>query len=212
MTQLAKHQETTQLDVEKARTYLAHCRDFDEVKKLRDKSEAIAIYHRSQKAADESVVHATNISHHASRRLGELVREMPKNDGGRPKKTGNQREPVSDPTLSDLGITKKESAKWQAMAAIPEKEFEATLAEAVEAKKPVTATALIRMAPKKEKPPRSAKQKPAPAFDSEESARKLRGLCDDHLYAVPLEANLEPFISTLRGLVSQLEKLQKGRR
>lgn len=152
---IRKYEEPKQLDVERAKNYLAHCRDFDEVKKLRDQGEAVAVYLRSQKAADESVVHATNISHHASRRLGELVAEMPKQSGGHAAKARSLKgtEVKVPPTLADHGITKKQSSRWQAMASIPEAQFESTLADAVEAKKPVSAAALIRLAQRKEKAP-----------------------------------------------------------
>lgn len=41
---------------------------------------------------------------------------------GRPNKTS------SDPTLSDLGISRDQSSKWQKLAEIPKEEFEAMLA------------------------------------------------------------------------------------
>jgi hypothetical protein len=39
----------------------------------------------------------------------------PKAKGGRPSKTGAEKEPVS--TLADLGVDKKQSAAWQKLAA-----------------------------------------------------------------------------------------------
>ena len=47
----------------------------------------------------------------AERRLGELLREMPKAKGGRPKKTGDNASPVSTDSLSDQGISKKQSER-----------------------------------------------------------------------------------------------------
>jgi len=45
--------------------------------------------------------------------LGRFLRESPKNEGGRPTKTGTSKGPVSveTPVLADLGLTKKESAE-----------------------------------------------------------------------------------------------------
>lgn len=36
--------------------------------------------------------------------------------------------PVSDRTLSDLGVSKKQSARFQQLADVPEEDFEAALA------------------------------------------------------------------------------------
>jgi len=47
------------------------------------------------------------------RRLGELQAAGPKSGGGNPNLTGNTMLPVV-PTLSDKGITKMESSRWQA--------------------------------------------------------------------------------------------------
>jgi hypothetical protein len=44
---------------------------------------------------------------------------------GRPRKNGDPARPFG--TLSDLGITKRQSADWQKLAQIPEDEFEAML-------------------------------------------------------------------------------------
>jgi hypothetical protein len=47
---------------------------------------------------------------------------MEKNGGGRPEKTGSAVRPVSAPTtrLSDLGISKTQSSRWQQLAAVPD--------------------------------------------------------------------------------------------
>jgi hypothetical protein len=60
-------------------------------------------------------------------------KEMPTAPGGQPyqaKPTGNNTEPVvsDEPrTLSDLGITKRQSSDWQKLAAFPREEFEQAL-------------------------------------------------------------------------------------
>ncbi|MCM8623266.1 MAG: hypothetical protein NFW16_16400 [Candidatus Accumulibacter sp.] len=45
------------------------------------------------------------------------------------------------PTLSDLGITKNDSSRWQKLAAIDEEKFEAAVATAKEAAGEVTTAA-----------------------------------------------------------------------
>lgn len=54
---------------------------------------------------------------------------MPKNEGGKPSVTSDSVSPVSIPTLSELGIHKKESERAQAIASIPEPIFEQIVAE-----------------------------------------------------------------------------------
>ena len=57
-------------------------------------------------------------------------KEMPTAPGGQPyqaRPTGNNTEPVESDeprTLSDLGITKRQSSDWQKLAAFPREEFE----------------------------------------------------------------------------------------
>ena len=61
----------------------------------------------------------------AERKMGEMLATASKASGGRPKKTGTLGLPVSDnPTLKDLGISKKESSRAQTLAKVPKEEFE----------------------------------------------------------------------------------------
>jgi nitrate reductase cytochrome c-type subunit len=72
------------------------------------------------------------------------------NEGGRPIKTGTAPEPVIDdrPTLAQVGISKKLSARSQAIAAIPANEFEETLDEHREKQQAVTAATMEKLTKK----------------------------------------------------------------
>lgn len=70
--------------------------------------------------------HAAEIKLRAERRAGELLAEMDKHEGGRPVKTADTVSAVTPPTLEQLGISDKQSSRWQGIAAIPEPLFEAT--------------------------------------------------------------------------------------
>lgn len=107
---------------EAARAALAECRTIDEVKDIRDKAEALRAYGRM--ANDIQLeIDAAEIRLRAERRLGLMLADTPLHKGGRPK-TGSDEEPVSAPTLADLGIDKKLSARSQRLGGIAEQAFD----------------------------------------------------------------------------------------
>jgi hypothetical protein len=65
---------------------------------------------------------AIEIRIRAERRCGELLAEMERAKRGRPAKMSRAT------TLSDFGISRDQSSRWQKLAAIPEHEFEASFA------------------------------------------------------------------------------------
>lgn len=109
-----------------ARAALAAAHRIDEVKDIRDKAEAMRAYARL--AGDTQMQRwMAEIKIRAERRAGELLAEMAasgaREDGpGRPEKTSHRA------TLKALGITRDQSSRWQACAALPEADFEAWLA------------------------------------------------------------------------------------
>jgi hypothetical protein len=140
---------------DRARKALAEAHRVDEVKGIRDKAVAIVAYARQVKDRD-MIIWASEIKIRAERRMGELLRETAAagqrqvkggTGTGRPSKTrGSQ---VSSlPSLKDMGISRDQSKDAQALAKIPEVEFEERLAHA--ARDPVTMTAakLLRPVPK----------------------------------------------------------------
>ena len=69
---------------------------------------------RERDYAKEAEAHAHEITLRAERKLGELLEKTPMNVGAKGSLvTGNKRVPVKDttPTLSDLGLTKRESVE-----------------------------------------------------------------------------------------------------
>lgn len=135
MTQLVRY--------EAARHALQVAHSVDEVKDIRDKAQAMAAY--AKQANDTQLVEwATEIKVRAERRAGQILSEMPKNNGGRPKTTDIVSE-VSTPTLESLGVSHKQSERWQKLAAIPEERFEQAVIAAKETAREVTTAAMLRL-------------------------------------------------------------------
>jgi hypothetical protein len=96
----------------------------DEVKEMMDQATAIEVYaHQSQNIEAER--QACEIRMRATRRLGQLLAEREKAKGGRPPETPAVTEGVKP--LADLGITHKQSHRYQKLAEVPEDDFEAAL-------------------------------------------------------------------------------------
>jgi len=107
--------ETGELDVERAAAWLARCRDVDDVRDVRDKARAIEIYQRARGASLAAQQDAAEIALRAERRLGELCVAV--------LTPGRKRSHDATVSLSDLGISKSQSSRWQKLAAIPESDF-----------------------------------------------------------------------------------------
>lgn len=105
--------------IDQARIALAEARTIPHVKHIVDIAEAMERYARRQKLGLEAEQYAHELRIDAEIRLGEMLKDAPKNDGGRPRKTSTTPAPVLTPTLADLGIDKKTSARAQKLAKLP---------------------------------------------------------------------------------------------
>ena len=112
---------------EQARTALAECHRVDEVKDIRDKAEAMAAYARQAKDS-ELIQYATEIKVRAERRCGELLTRTA--ESGERASRGKPAETSQASTLSEMGLTRDESSRYQQLAAMPEAHFETAVATA----------------------------------------------------------------------------------
>lgn len=97
-------------------------------------SAAMAAYARQAKD-QELILWATEIKVRAERRAGEMLTELPR--GGKfmgRDEAGDFRKTIGakTETTEKLGISKDQSARWQALAAMPEEHFETAVATAKE--------------------------------------------------------------------------------
>ena len=147
----------TLTEYDAARHALALARTVDDVKRVRDKAEALCVYAKRAKDVDMQNW-AAEIRARAERRAGQLLIEM-RSTGQRQKQGdsgGKGHRKSSATTINHLGITKDQSSKWQRLAEASETAFEHALRIIAGNGKELTTACLLReLAPttnKKERP------------------------------------------------------------
>lgn len=128
---------------------LQKCKTVMETKAVADIAAAMEVYLQRTHAAVEAVNHATEVRLLAERKMGEFLARMKKNKGaagaagpGRGKRGSRQEPRLSEPTLASIGVSKKQSAHAQKLAAIPEPEFTARIAVAKATGQPLSAAVI----------------------------------------------------------------------
>ena len=138
--------------LEEVTAALATCTDVRSVKELRDRAKAIECYMKQSRQSAEAQNQAARIKLFASRRAGELLKEMEKAKGAREPGTnrGTTRSHDETASLTDLGINKSQSSRWQALATIPQEAFDEFIEEQIE-KGELTEKAAVSLAKKLKK-------------------------------------------------------------
>lgn len=116
--------------IDQARQLLAEASTVDEVKDVRDKAKAAALYAKERGYSLEILNYAAEIRVRAERRAGELLSEVERLPGGRPENSVHD-VPSSSPlqqVVRDAGINHRQELEWQRLAEIPEEEFEQRVA------------------------------------------------------------------------------------
>lgn len=132
---------------------LAFMRDETNIAALlegKNRAQAIGEYITRKIIARDAKLEAQNniaeIRIRYERELGKLIQKL-QADGELASKENNLRNHRSDTqsvrTLSDVGITHKQSSRWQFMAALPDENFEAHIAEAKENGWELTTAAIV---------------------------------------------------------------------
>jgi len=125
---------------DQARQALAACRSVDEIKDIRDKSEAMRLY--AKQAQDTELEQwAAEIKLRAQRAIGELSAQLETQKGGFGiVPTGGKHKAE---VLADAGISTSTANRYEKLAAIPEPVIEEVIAKSREAGKPVSAKAVM---------------------------------------------------------------------
>jgi hypothetical protein len=135
---------------DKAEQAIAAVASIGEAKAIADRAAAIKLFAAKQNWSAEQRAKVAEIEIRSVRRLGELLKEQPKNEGGRPVKTGSIREPVSQTIAEQLDTTpgkaKELSHRAQLAASVPAERVEQFIAENASAEGKLTVGGLVRIA------------------------------------------------------------------
>ena len=123
-------------------------RDVDEVKAVRDKAAALQLYARQQGESLEMQNAIAEIKLRAERRAGELLAELERDKGGRPKNSSQTDTSFSEYTnaIENAGIARATAHRWQEIAGIPEEKFEQHIAEKKSRGDELTSAGMLRLA------------------------------------------------------------------
>ena len=126
-----------------ARRAIEKAASIDEVKAIRDRAEALRGYIRQSSQGLEMQNKCAEIKLRAERRAGELLAGMENQQPGQYQRLHDE---TVAPKLTELGISKLQSHRWQSISAIPQGAFDGHIAEIVGARRELTTTDALRLA------------------------------------------------------------------
>jgi hypothetical protein len=120
---------------------LAEAQNFEQIKDIRNKAEAVRKYAQSASLGLGIQNRAAEVKLRAERQAGKLLAQMTLRGGDRRSKSHNERL-----KLDDLGISRNQSTRWQMQARLPENIFREHIKVTCDAGKELTSTRLLRLA------------------------------------------------------------------
>lgn len=149
----------------RARMALSEAKTIQQTKVVLDTAAAAEIFARRQKLGEEASDLALSIKVEALRKLGEMLTATPKAKGEIRRGTKTEPRENEPPTLAELGLSKKESAVAQKLAALPETEFQQVRDGNVTVAKAIAAVDAVKSAPKKADGSKPANDEDGPSLD-----------------------------------------------
>ena len=146
------------------RLAIVQAHSIDDVKDIRDKAEALRQYAKQAGESLDSQNLIAEIKLRAERRAGELIGEMPKQGPGEYQRSHDV---TVAPSLDDLGISKMQSSRFQAVASVPESLFEAHIAEVKGAGVELTSAGVQRLAQEVKREAMREERREAPPLPKE---------------------------------------------
>lgn len=111
----------------KASQMLAEADTIQKAKELKDLALTAADWAKRKNMGEEAIQYCRSYALEAERRMGEMLRETDRNIGTMPSKEDGGHmvlPPSSPPTLSELGLTKRESSEAQMLAGVSREIFD----------------------------------------------------------------------------------------
>lgn len=136
--------------LDRAKAMLMEAKDLQQAKNVADISKAAEVLAKEQKSSDEIIYYAQEIRVFAERRMGEILKETPRNEGAKGIGTSAVPKENRTPTYSDMGIDKKQASRAQKLASIPEEEVKAAIEDAKQKEEPVSPAKILEKVEKKE--------------------------------------------------------------
>jgi hypothetical protein len=136
-------------NLDRARQMLAECDILSEVKKIKNIAEAARVYARAAHLGRESQNYAAEISLDASRRAGEILKQLERGKTG-PKELSATLAGNSEytQTLKDTATPERTAQRWQTLADIPEETFSEYIQQSKDLDTEITQAGLLKAAKK----------------------------------------------------------------
>jgi len=131
--------------LDRAQLAISEATTVREAKEIRDKAEALEVYARRAEYGSILQQRCSEIKLRAERRAGELLRQLDLRPG---RPSNESLSSGQHHSLEGMGITRKQSSRWQRLATIPEDRFDE------EVKDGPSEAALLRIARQLEQPPK----------------------------------------------------------
>lgn len=128
------------------RKAIAEAKSIDELKDIRDKAEAMRLYAKQRAGYHEAQNQCAELKIRAEIGIGEILAEQINHEGGRPSQNGRSVRP-----LSDYGLNKSQSSRWQLMARLPEDIRESHIAKMMTDKRELTSASLLKLAKREDR-------------------------------------------------------------
>lgn len=131
--------------ISEAHRALSTATTLDDVLKIRDQAEALRVYIKAAAGGREAANAAAEIKLRAERKAGEMLAGMD-DSRGKNQHTTKDGDSVLPPSLSELGIDKQQSSRWQREASVDDETFEKYLLSCREPGREVTQAGLLNIA------------------------------------------------------------------
>lgn len=175
-----------------ARVAIERATTVDDAKGIRDRAEALRVY-AAQAGESLAVQNAcAEVKLRAERRCGELLAATDRAKPGDNQWSSHD----ATTTLGDLGLNRSQSSRWQALAGIPELDWERHIRATTDAGRELTTASALKLAKQTRPVPQPAERKPLPegAFSAivadppwQYDNRATRGAAEDHYSTMTLE-------------------------